>query len=349
MKISALTLAAEKYKDKIEIGIIHTGQHYDDELSKIFFEEFRMPEPLINLGIGSGGKKEQIAKILQQLPEHLRKIKPDLIVVVGDVNSTAAAALTGLKENIPVAHVEAGLRSFNWRMPEEINRVMTDHFSDLLFATEESAVNNLKSEGVAEKKIHLVGNVMIDTLQRFSALAEKSAALAANGLRPKEYALVTLHRAENVDDLPRLQDIIAALEEIAKDCGVVLSLHPRTASALSSAGISPRLKILPPQPYLDFLKLQKNAKFIMTDSGGIQEEASVLRVPCITCRTETERPATVVYGTNEVVGVEKEKIIAAAKRAARGDWKQGGEIPLWDGHAAERIMKIVAEYLKIQG
>lgn len=347
MKISALTLAAEKYKDKIEIGIIHTGQHYNDELSQVFFDEFKMPAPTVNLGVGSIGRKEQIIKILRDLPKYLREIKPDLIIVVGDVNSTAAAALAGAMENITVAHVEAGLRSFNWKMPEELNRVLTDSLSDLFFVTEESAVENLKNEGAPQEKIHFVGNVMIDTLLRFSDLAENSTALSSFGLRPQEYALATLHRAENVDDLARLKDIIFSLEEAAKECEVVLPLHPRTASALSAAGISPRLKLLPPQPYLDFLKLQKHAKFIITDSGGIQEEASVLGVPCITCRTETERPATVKYGTNEVVGTEKEKIIAAAEKAARGDWKKGGGIPLWDGKAAERIMKIIAEYLKV--
>lgn len=347
MKISAMTLAASLYKDKIEPIIIHTGQHYSDELSKIFFEEFKMPAPAANLNVGSCGRKEQIARILQDLPKHIEKIKPDLIVVVGDVNSTVAGALAGAMANIPVAHVEAGLRSFNWRMPEEINRVMTDHLSDLLFATEESAVTNLGREGVPQEKIHLVGNVMIDTLLRFSDLAEQSKVLETNNLQPKEYALATLHRAENVDDLPRLKDLVSAMEEIAKNINLVCPLHPRTEKALTAAGIKPNFKIIPPQPYFDFLKLQKNAKFIITDSGGVQEEAAILKIPCITIRTETERPATAKWGTNEVAGVEKEKIVFAAKRAASGDWKKGGDIPLWDGKAAERIMEIIAKFLNV--
>lgn len=347
MKISAMILAASSYKNRIEPVVIHTGQHYSDELSKVFFEEFKMPAPAINLGAGAGGRREQIAKILRDLPKHLREIKPDLIVVVGDVNSTLAAALAGTMENIPVAHVEAGLRSFNWKMPEELNRVATDHLSDLLFATEESAVENLKNEVVPQEKIYFVGNVMIDTLLRFSGLAEDSRVLETYNLRPKNYALATLHRAENVDDPLRCKELVSAMEEIGKSIKLICPLHPRTEKAFSSAGINPDFMIISPQAYFDFLKLQKNAKFIITDSGGIQEEASILKVPCITVRTETERPATVKYGANEVVGVEKEKIIAAARRAASGDWKAGGEIPLWDGHAAERIMKIIAEYLGI--
>lgn len=347
MKISAMTAAVSLYKDKIESIIIHTGQHYSDELSKIFFEEFKMPAPAVNLNVGSCGRKEQIVKILRDLPKHIEEIKPDLIVVVGDVNSTLAGALAGMMADIPVAHIEAGLRSFNWKMPEEMNRVATDHFSDLLFATEESAVENLKNEGVAQEKIYFTGNVMIDTLLRFSDLAEQSKILETNGLQPKEYALTTLHRAENVDDLSRLKDLVLAMEEIGKNIKLVCPLHPRTEKALADAGIKPNFKIIPPQSYFDFLKLQKNSKFIITDSGGIQEEASILKVPCITIRTETERPATVKYGTNEVVGVDKEKIIAAAKRAMSGDWKVGGEIPLWDGKAAERIMEIIAKYLGV--
>lgn len=347
MKISAMTLAISSYKDRIEPVIIHTGQHYSDELSKIFFEEFKMPAPAVNLGVGSCGRKEQIIKILRDLPKHIGEIKPDLIVVVGDVNSTVAGALAGVAATVPVAHIEVGLRSFNWRMPEEINRVMTDHLSDLLFATEESAVENLKNEGVQQEKIYLVGNVMIDTLLHFSGLAEQSKVLETYNFRPKEYALATLHRAENVDDPARLKDLVLAMEEIGKNIRLVCPLHPRTENALEAAGIKPRFKIIPPQPYFDFLKLQKNARFVITDSGGIQEEASILRIPCITIRTETERPATVKWGTNEVVGVEKEKIIAAAVRAAAGDWKAGGEIPLWDGKAAKRIMEIVAKYLGV--
>lgn len=347
MKISALAKAAEKYKDRIKINLIHTGQHYDDEMSRIFFNEFNLPEPIANLGVGSGERVSQIKAIREGLAPHFLAIKPDLVIVVGDVNSTIAAASEAVRSGVPLAHVEAGLRSFNWRMPEEINRVMTDHLSDLLFATEESAILNLKNEGVPQEKIHLAGNVMIDTLLHFSDLAESSAALEKNELKSKEYALATIHRSENTEDIARFKELILTLEEINKFSPVVCPLHPRTKNRLAELGLTPQFKIIFPQSYFDFLKLQKNAKFIITDSGGIQEEASVLKIPCITVRTETERPATVEYGTNEIVGVEKESIVAAAKRAASGEWKKGGAIPLWDGKAAERILEIIVKYLNV--
>ncbi|PIR66434.1 MAG: UDP-N-acetylglucosamine 2-epimerase (non-hydrolyzing) [Parcubacteria group bacterium CG10_big_fil_rev_8_21_14_0_10_36_14] len=348
MKISALTRAASLYADKLQIGIIHTGQHYDDELSEVFFREFKMPRPLANLGIGSGSRREQIGKTLKMLSLYIRALKPDLIVVVGDVNSTLAGALAGASENVPVAHVEAGLRSFNWKMPEEANRVMTDHLSDFLFVTENSAVNNLKAEGITEDKVFFSGNVMIDTLLHFGDLSERSDALVKNSLTPKGYALLTLHRTENVSDGKHLAELLFAINEINKSIPVICPLHPRTEKALKDFNLTANFTILGPQPYLDFINLQKNAEFVLTDSGGIQEETTIFNVPCITLREETERPVTCELGTNEVVGRDKEKIFEAVGRVLNGEWKKReGEIMGWDGNASKRIMGILAEHLNI--
>ncbi|MCG2694405.1 UDP-N-acetylglucosamine 2-epimerase (non-hydrolyzing) [Candidatus Parcubacteria bacterium] len=346
MKISALTRAASLYRDKVQIGIIHTGQHYDDGLSEVFFREFKMPRPLANLGIGSGGRKEQIGKALKLLSAYMRTMRPDLIVVVGDVNSTLAGALAGASENIPVAHVEAGLRSFNWKMPEEANRVMTDHLSDLLFVTEESAINNLKAEGISEEKIFFTGNVMIDTLLHFGSLADKSDVLIKNSLTPKNYALLTLHRTENVSDGKCLEELLFAMNEIHKSIPIICPLHPRTEKALKDFNLTANFNILGPQSYLDFMSLQKNAEFVLTDSGGIQEEATIFNVPCITLREETERPITCELGTNEVVGRDREKIFEAVGRVLNGEWKKReGEIRGWDGNAGERTMNIIVKLL----
>lgn len=350
MKISALTRAAYFMRDKIRIGLIHTGQHYDDEMSKIFFEEFKMPKPIANLGVGSMERISQTKEIINRLLPYLKSINPDLMVVVGDVNSTIASTIAAVQLGIPVAHVEAGLRSFNWQMPEEINRVITDHLSTLLFATEESAVKNLEKEGIDMSRVYLTGNVMIDTLFHFKNLAEDSSALLENNLNPKEYALVTMHRGENVDNKKILKDLYNALCEINSFIPVILPLHPRTKKALESAGIDlsakGALRIIPSQSYSNFLKLQSCAKFIITDSGGIQEEATIFDVPCITMRTETERPITCELGTNEVAGVSKDKIVDAAKRAHNNEWKERkGDIPLWDGKAGERIMKIIVNLI----
>ena len=347
MKISALTRAAHRFKDKIDISLIHTGQHYDDELSKIFFEEFNMPAPFANLGVGSGERTTQIEKTIDLLAPYLERMKPDLVVVVGDVNSTVAAARAAAQNGIPVAHVEAGLRSFNERMAEEANRIETDRLSALLFATEQSALDNLKKENIGGR-VHLAGNVMIDTLLFFADTADKSGALERFGLTKEGYALATLHRAENVDDPDCLRELISTLNEIHAVTPVICPLHPRTLKVLGTMDTKPQFKIIPAQSYFDFLKLQKEAKFILTDSGGIQEEATILDVSCLTLRTETERPLTCELGTNEVVGVEKNKILEAARRAGVGNWKKRkGKIPLWDGKAAETIMEIICQYLGV--
>lgn len=349
VKIAALMRAAKKYEDRIESLLIHTGQHYNDELSRIFFNDFSLPEPIANLNIGSASRGEQIRAIIQRMAPHLAAFRPDLVVVVGDVNSTLGAALAAVSCGAPMAHVEAGLRSRNWLMPEELNRIVADHLSDLLFATEKSAICNLENDGVSKDKIYFVGNIMVDTLLHSLPFTEKSGTLQKYDLKPKEYALVTLHRAENTDDRDRFSEVFEALSFIGKFIKIIWPLHPRTAKTMEDFGLKDgSFLILPPQSYIDFLALQKNARFVITDSGGVQEETTILDVPCLTIRTETERPVTCELGTSEVVGVEKEKIISAAQRANRGDWKRrAAEIPLWDGKAAERIMKIIAEYLKV--
>lgn len=349
VKIAALMRVAKKYEDRIESLLIHTGQHYNDELSRVFFNDFSLPEPIANLNIGSASRGEQIRAIIQGMSPHLTSCRPDLVVVVGDVNSTLGAALAAVSCGLPLAHVEAGLRSRNWLMPEELNRTVADHLSDLLFVTEESAIRNLENEGISKEKIHFVGNIMVDTLLHFLPFVEKSGTFQKYGLKPNEYALVTMHRAENVNNRRCFSEIFEALSSIGKFIKIVWPLHPRTVKTMEDFGLKDESHmILPAQSYLDFLALQKNARFVITDSGGVQEETTILDVPCLTIRTETERPVTCELGTSEIVGVEKEKIISAAQRANGGNWKRrAAEIPFWDGKAAERIMKIIAEYLKV--
>lgn len=350
VKIAALTSQAPQFSKKLQMELIHTGQHYDDELSQIFFNEFNMPRPIANLGIGSGKSVEQIKRVMQGISPYLEKLKPDLLVVVGDVLSTVGASYAGLMANVPIAHIEAGLRSFNWQMPEEINRVSVDHRSDLLFATENSAMRNLENEKIDMTRVHLVGNVMIDTLLRFKEQAEHSVVLSKLGVSAREYALFTLHRQENTDNLEVLKNILGAVNEAGATTQIIFPLHPRTKKIIEEnklEGVISNIKIIEPQGYFDFLALEINSKFIITDSGGIQEEASVLEKPCITVRTETERPATCEFGTNEIAGTEKQKILELINRANSGNWKKGGQIPLWDGKAGERILNTICGHFNI--
>ncbi len=345
MKISALTRAAKQYADTIDISLIHTGQHYDDEMSQIFFNEFNLPTPHANLNVGNLSREKTIEEIIVRLTPFLTTIKPNLVVVVGDVISTVAATLASVQLGIPVAHVEAGLRSRNWRMPEESNRVICDHLSSLLFATEQTAYDNLVSEKIGEKA-HLVGNVMIDTLMHFEEIAEHSRILETHHLTPYNYALLTMHRPENIDHKERLMELFGTMCEINSLLPVVVPLHPRTRLASLKFGIDWNSRyapqIIPPVSYLDSLKLQRYASCVISDSGGMQEEASMLGVPCITIRTETERPITVSHGTSEVVGVFRENIVGAVKKVMRGSWKRRRAIiPYWDGIASERIMAII--------
>ena len=325
----------------IQEVLVHTGQHYDDEMSRVFFEELELKEPDYHLGVGSGSHGYQTGEMLRRIEEVLLKEEPDWVVVYGDTNSTLAGALAAAKLHLPVAHVEAGLRSFNKRMPEEINRVLTDHVSDLLFCPTETAVENLRREGITEG-VHLVGDVMYDSVLYNAGLAErKSDILHRLHLKPKEYALVTIHRAENTDNPDRLRAIFQALEEIAKGMPVIVPLHPRTRKRLSELRVNPEgVSVLPPVSYLEMLLLEKHAKIILTDSGGVQKEAFFFRVPCVTLREETEWVETVEAGWNVLVGCDPRQIVTAChdKRAVSAK----SVAPYGEGEAAKRIVEALA-------
>ncbi len=350
MKIAPLM---EAYADApgIEPILVHTGQHYDDNMSDLFFRQLGIPEPDLNLGVGSGSHAVQTAEIMKAFEPVARERDPSAVVVVGDVNSTIACGLVAAKLGIPVAHVEAGLRSFDRTMPEEINRVLTDAISDLLFCTEQSGVENLRREGVAEERIHLVGNLMIDTLLRHRARAAQSPILDDLGLASGRYAVLTLHRPSNVDDPETLGRIWDALEALQRDMLLVFPAHPRTRRRMTEFGLSPRidalenLRVLEPLGYLDFLQLMACARLVLTDSGGIQEETTVLEVPCLTLRENTERPVTVEAGGNQVVGSDPGRILAAYRKIVDGKAGSGETPPLWDGRAAGRIVEILERVL----
>lgn len=324
--------------------LVHTGQHYDDELSAYFFEDLGLPRPDVNLGVGSGSHAVQTAEVMKRIEPVLEEVAPDWVFVVGDVNSTVAVALTAVKLGFRVAHVEAGLRSGDRTMPEEINRLLTDQISDALFTTEQSASDNLRREGVADEKIYFVGNVMIDTLDRLRARADSAAVCDRLGLREREFVLVTLHRPANVDREERFRQILRALEASAEDHGlpVVFPMHPRTEARLGAFGLEDeisRMRIIQPQRYLDFLGLMDAAGVVLTDSGGIQEETTVLGVPCLTLRPNTERPVTLTEGTNHLVQDSLDRLPQLI--AERLEWeRRATRPPLWDGRAAERIADI---------
>jgi len=315
-------------------SLIHTGQHYDANMSDVFFRQLRIPVPDVNLGIGSGSHAKQTADIMIGLEEVIIDRKPDVVLVYGDVNSTAAAALVCAKLNIKVAHVEAGLRSMDRTMPEEINRIVTDHLADILFTPSVDGDQNLAKEGVESNKVHRVGNVMIDSLVELLPAAR---AIPRNGL-PGRYALVTLHRPSNVDDTSRLCEIIQTLADVSSDLPVVFPVHPRTRQKLASidANLS-LLQILDPLPYIEFVALEERAAVVITDSGGIQEETTYLGVPCLTMRENTERPITVDLGTNTLVGTDGTALRREVDRILAGHGKKGKIPPLWDGHTGERI------------
>ena len=346
MKAAPLLKALQKYNHIVEPILLHTGQHYDYTMSKAFFDDLDLPEPDIYLGVGSDTHARQTAKIMMGIEDVLMHQKTDLVIVFGDVNSTLASAVAASKLWIPVAHVEAGLRSFDRTMPEEINRIVTDVLSELLFVTERSGIENLKREGIPDEKIFFVGNVMIDTLKRYIERAKSIDLHKEFGLEPKTYVLLTLHRPSNVDVRERLTEIWDALSQIAREIKIVFPVHPRTRSRLNEFGLKPSegMILLQPLSYTKFLALEMNARFVMTDSGGVQEETTVLGVPCITLRENTERPITVEVGTNVVVGNRKPQILAAARNALNDNWKKGSIPPLWDGHAAERIAEILVSW-----
>lgn len=338
-----------KASSVIEAQLVHTGQHYDHAMSDLFFKNLGLPEPDHYLGVGSGGHGEQTGKIMIAFEAILRDLRPDMVLVVGDVNSTIACGLVAVKLGIKLVHVEAGLRSYDRTMPEEVNRVLTDQISDYLFTTERLAQENLEREGINQERIFFVGNVMIDALLRHRAEAAEQDIISTLGLVEKQFALVTLHRPANVDDSRVLGDLIESLCEISKRVPVLFPVHPRTRVKLAAFGLEeklhlvPNVKIVEPLGYLSFLRCTDSALFVVTDSGGIQEETTVLDVPCITARENTERPVTVTHGTNVVVGRDPKKILEEAEKIIQGHAKTGQRPELWDGHAAERIVKILVE------
>ena len=348
MKIAPIIKAIQKKKNLTNI-LVHTGQHYDKKMSKLFFDELDIPKPDINMEVGSDTHAQQTAKIMTGFEKILINHKPDLVLVVGDVNSTMACAITAAKLNIPVGHIEAGLRSFDRTMPEEINRLVTDSISDFLFTTSADADQNLKKEGVPAKKIFLVGNVMIDTLIANTRKAKSSRIMNRLALKESDFALVTLHRPSNVDEKNDLKNIIEIFLQLQKHTKIVFPIHPRTRLKMKEFGLLKKTKdfsrliFTEPLGYLDFLNLMMHCRMVFTDSGGIQEETSVLRIPCLTLRENTERPITVTHGTNVLVGLDRQRILREAERILHGQGKKGKDIPFWDGQAAKRIAGILAE------
>ncbi len=349
MKIAPLVSEFEKFSE-IDTILVHTGQHYDREMSELFFQQLGLPEPDINLGVGSASHAVQTAEIMKAFEPVVIEEKPDAVLVVGDVNSTIACGLVAVKLGVKLIHVEAGLRSFDRTMPEEINRVLTDSISDFLFCTERSGVENLLREGVSADKIFLVGNVMIDTLLRNLEKSKSSKILEELNLKPREYAVLTLHRPANVDSEEVLQSIFSALRTISEDYPIIFPVHPRTKKNMERMGLREligdgQIITIDPLGYLDFLKLMANSKFVLTDSGGIQEETTILEVPCLTLRDNTERPVTCQLGTNQLVGREPEKILEGYRKILDGHFENSKKPPLWDGKAAERIVRILREKL----
>jgi len=346
MKMAPLYKALKAQSDRYVPALIHTGQHYDEKMSKLFFEDLGMPEPEAYLHVGSGTHGQQTARIIERYEEYiLVGNKPDLVIVAGDVNSTIACALVAKKLHIPVAHLEAGLRSFDERMPEEINRVLTDRISDILLTPSEDGDANLLKEGVPEDRIHLVGNIMIDSLMEHRLKADKSEIMSEIGIGDND-----LHRPSNVDDVQGLETLLAAFKEIGKQIRIVFPMHPRTSKNIERLGLShklseiPNLAITEPIGYLDFMKLQMNAKFILTDSGGIQEESTFFGVPCLTLRENTERPITITEGTNQLVPLDSESIIQYSMKILNGEVKKGSIPKYWDGKTAQRVVKVLDEW-----
>jgi UDP-N-acetylglucosamine 2-epimerase (non-hydrolysing) len=364
MKIDPILRAIDKRnasgkRKTIKPFLVHTGQHYDYEMSKVFFEELDLPEPDVYLGVGSGTHAEQTGKVMIELEKVLVEQKPHLVLVVGDVNSTLAGALAAVKLHIPVAHVEAGLRSFDREMPEEINRLLTDAISDYLFTPSADADENLIREGVAREKVFLVGDVMVDSLLFNKDKATQRRILQEMGLEKGKYALLTLHRPDNVDRKDNLTKITLALKQISQRIPVIFPCHPRTRNTINQFGLgeyfhytdngtctnlsTDAVHLIAPLGYLDFLQLMMNCRFVMTDSGGIQEETTVLGTPCLTLRNTTERPITISEGTNLLVGNRTRKTVEEAFKILNGKGKKGVKPQLWDGKAAERIVNILAK------
>src|SRR5581483_10111141 len=363
MKIAPIVWAIRDFNSQhggaIRFVLVHTGQHYDRNLFEVFFQELNLPAPDFCLDVGSGSRDYQIETVVARLEPILEQVRPDLVLVVGDVNSTLAATQAAVKHGILVAHVEAGLRSFDSTMPEEDNRVMTDSLAEYLFVSEESGERNLLNEGVDAKRIFFVGNVMIDSLQRSRASWERSDIRETFGLREGSYGIVTLHRPSNVDDLQKLQSLMSALADVARQLPIIFPVHPRTRKQLQSlngslTGISFGMEgeaarglcCVEPLGYLDFMALVAGARIVLTDSGGIQEETTFLNVPCLTLRENTERPVTVTHGTNRIIGTSAASIRDEARKVLEAPRPAVAAPPLWDGKAAERIVSMLQDLLQ---
>jgi len=356
MKLAPISRAIQEHNRKenhpqLNSVIVHTGQHYDREMSKLFFDDLAIPKPDYDLGVGSSSHARQTAEIMLRIEPVLEKEKPDYLVVVGDVNSTIAAALVAKKMGIQIIHVEAGLRSRDRSMPEEINRILTDAISDMLFITEKSARINLRTEGTEEEKIYFVGNVMVDTLMQHRLKADQSDILQRLGIekisgKSERYALLTLHRPSNVDVPEKLKDILNAISDVSKNIKVIFPVHPRTADRINKMNIftNQNIMVTGPQGYLDFLKLMSNADLVLTDSGGIQEETTVLGIPCLTLRENTERPVTIDEGTNRLVGVNRTRIISEVEEILISGIRSHNIPELWDGRAALRIVELISKH-----
>lgn len=343
IKIASILRACKKAPE-VESILVHTGQHYTENMSKAFFEELGIPVPDINLEVGSGSHAKQTAEIMKRFEPVVLKHNPDAVLVVGDVNSTVACALVAKKLGIKTIHVEAGLRSFDQTMPEEINRILTDAISDFLFVTEPSGVTNLKREGIDGTKVHFVGNVMIDTLEFYREKAGNSHILDDLNLRAGKYAVVTLHRPGNVDQRQALRKILKGLDEIQKEIQIVFPVHPRTLKQLQSHENMPNILVIEPLGYLDFLQLMSESKLVITDSGGIQEETTILGIPCLTVRENTERPITITKGTNILVGADVDRILSGY-RESLNRVSSCTRPKFWDGKASERIIRVLLDSL----
>ncbi|MFP4528082.1 MAG: non-hydrolyzing UDP-N-acetylglucosamine 2-epimerase [Candidatus Kapaibacterium sp.] len=347
MKVAPIHRAFEKYSDKIEHIIVHTGQHYDPNMSDAFFKDLDMPQPRYFMGVGSGTHAEQTARVMVEFERIIKEVRPDLVIVVGDVNSTLACGITAVKEGVMLVHVEGGLRSFDREMPEEINRIVTDSIADYCFVTEESAIKNLSHEGFPNERIFHTGNVMIDSQHYALPKARQSDVLNRLGLSTGEYILCTLHRPSNVDVESQITKLIDIFSDVTRSRKIVFPMHPRTRKNLVNFGLVEKVEairnliIIDPVGYVDFLALMMNSDFVVTDSGGIQEETTALKIPCLTLRTSTERPITCEIGTNTLVSPKAENIRDEMFRMIAAGHVAGSVPELWDGHAAERIAEII--------
>jgi UDP-N-acetylglucosamine 2-epimerase (non-hydrolysing) len=348
MKVAPIVAAMWRRAREFQPVVVHTGQHYDAQMSDAFFRDLRLPEPDVHLGVGSGTHAAQTANVMLRFEPVVLAQKPDWVVVVGDVNSTLACALVGAKLGVPVAHVEAGLRSRDRTMPEELNRLLTDQLADLLLTPSPDADENLLAEGIAPERIRLVGNVMIDALYEHLEEAKRSSVRERLGVAGRAYAVATLHRPVNVDERAALAALLGALESLSARLPVVLPAHPRTRARLEEFGLlaglhtrAPQLRLIEPLGYLDFLRLFSGARLVLTDSGGLQEETTALDIPCLTLREQTERPVTVTHGTNRVVGTDPARVLAAAHEVL--DHPPTSRPPVWDGQAADRILNALQQ------